>query len=62
MDQQAYIRAQDNRAVIVDRDDQGVMVSVHLMGGHAMCTLSIDAAIELVRGIQSIIDQGVNHE
>lgn len=62
MDQQTYIRAQDNRAVIVDKDEQGVMVSVHTLGAHAMCTLSIDAAIDLVQAIQSIIDQGVNHE
>ena len=62
MNQQAYIRAQDNRAVIVDRDDQGIMVSVHLMGGHAMCTLSFDAAIELAQAIQSIIDKGANNE
>lgn len=60
MDQQTYIKAQDGRAVIVDRDDDGLSVSVHTQGGHILCTLNRTQALEMLGAIQSIL--GANHE
>lgn len=55
MDRQTYIRAQDNRAVIIDSDSDGVSVSVHTNGGHALCVLSHDAAVELLNVLRCIV-------
>lgn len=59
-DLQTYIKAQDGRAVIVDREDDGLSVSVHTQGGHTLCTLDRTQALVLLGAIQSIL--GVNHE
>lgn len=55
MDQQTYIRAHDGRAVIVDSDTDGVIVSVHTIGAHALCTISHDAARELINALRCIV-------
>lgn len=54
-DLQTYIKAQDGRAIIVDREDDGLSVSVHTQGGHTLCTLDRNQAIELLHSIQLIL-------
>jgi len=51
-----HIKAQQFRAVIVDKDGDGLGVSVHAPGAHVMCTLDREQAFELLRAIQSILE------
>jgi hypothetical protein len=61
MIKEAYIKASGHRAISIDaEDDGGLHVSVHLLGGHASCTLDRAQALELLQAIKAML--GDNNE
>jgi hypothetical protein len=53
---EAYIRANDLRAISIDAEsDGGLRISVHMLGGYASCTLDRAQALELLQAIKSMM-------
>ena len=55
VDKSTIIRGLDHRKLIIDSDDEGVCVSMHIPGGHMLCTIPYNEAIELINALRCIV-------
>lgn len=51
-----YIRLNGYKAVIVQQDDDGMTLSVHVPGGHLLVSLDKSKSLELLGAISDIIN------
>jgi len=53
---EAYIRANDHRAISIDAEnDGGLYISVHMLGGYASCTLDRAKSLELLAALKALV-------
>lgn len=51
-----YLKLDNNRAIIVGPDEDGIFVSVHLVGGHALGTMTREQAVTLLNYLKTILE------
>ena len=56
MKKEHYIRLNDYKSIVVQEDDEGMMLSVHVPGGHILVILNKDEALNLLGAINDIVN------
>lgn len=56
MNKDFYIRLRDNKSIILDNYNDGMSLSVHIMGGHITIFLDKNEALEVLRALQAIME------
>lgn len=56
IDKEFYLRLRDNKSLIVSPDDDDVVLSVHVPGGHMMVTLTWDQGLDLLEALRIILE------
>ena len=54
MKKEHYIRLRDFKSIIVVEDDEGMILSVHVPGGHLLVSLNEEEALNLLGAINDI--------
>lgn len=56
IDKDLFMRLENNRSLILGPDEEGIFVSVHLSGGHALVTLTHEQGLTLLNYLKSIME------
>lgn len=56
MNKEHYIRLNDYKSIIVQEDDEGLVLSIHVSGGHLLVILKKDEALNLLEAINDIVN------
>ena len=54
MKKEHYIRLRDFKSIIVEEDDEGMTLCVHVPGGHLLVSLNEEEALNLLGAINDI--------
>lgn len=58
MNKDFYIRLRDNKAIILNNHDRGMSMGVYILGGHITLFLNKSEALEVLKAIQAIMEDG----
>lgn len=56
MKKEHYIRLNDYKSIVVEEDDEGLVLSIHVPGGHLLVTLNEDESLNLLGAINDIVN------
>ena len=56
MKKEHYIRLNDYKSIVVEEDDEGLVLSIHVPGGHLLVILKKDEALNLLGAINDIVN------
>jgi hypothetical protein len=51
-----YIRLTGFRSIIVGRDEDGIDISLHVLGGHLMSKLTQTEGLELLEALKTVLE------
>lgn len=56
MKEDIYIRLTGFRSIIVGRDEDGIDISLHVLGGHLMSKLTQKEGLELLEALKTVLE------